>query len=397
MARQPIFDRRGVVTAYELLFRDSNGRSVQHMTEKEEASALAQSLVDIGLDRLVGKNLAFVNIPTAMLAHPAVTLLPPDRVVLEVLEDVEPTPEVIQAMKDLLAKGYTVALDDFVFDGRLDSLLPYCQLVKVEYPAADRTKLRRDVAKLKAMGIVTLAEKVEEKVDQKLCMDVGFDLFQGYYFAKPELVNGSAVKTGSGTLIQLLQELQNPDVSIGRVEDLLGRDARLTHQLLRIARSAALGAGAGVTSIRAALMTIGITRVSALVGLMMMAERSGTHSDLLTLGTVRAKLGEELSRRLKLSGADRHFTVGLLSVLDAVLGRPMPEVLAEIPLAADLKSALLDPSDHGDLSNVLNAVIATERGDWSVVQSLGLRTQDVSECAVLAIQWSDEIKSQMAA
>jgi EAL and modified HD-GYP domain-containing signal transduction protein len=332
-----------------------------------------------------------------MLAHPAVTLLPPDRVVLEVLEDVEPTPEVIQAMKDLLAKGYTVALDDFVFDGRLDSLLPYCQLVKVEYPAADRTKLRRDVAKLKAMGIVTLAEKVEEKVDQKLCMDVGFDLFQGYYFAKPELVNGSAVKTGSGTLIQLLQELQNPDVSIGRVEDLLGRDARLTHQLLRIARSAALGAGAGVTSIRAALMTIGITRVSALVGLMMMAERSGTHSDLLTLGTVRAKLGEELSRRLKLSGADRHFTVGLLSVLDAVLGRPMPEVLAEIPLAADLKSALLDPSDHGDLSNVLNAVIATERGDWSVVQSLGLRTQDVSECAVLAIQWSDEIKSQMAA
>ncbi len=397
MARQPIFNRQGTVTAFELLFRDSTGKSVGELTSQQEAAAIAQSVLDIGLDTLVGENRAFINIPLELLSHPALLLLPPKRVVLEILEDVEPTAELIETMKSLKSKGYTIALDDFVFDGRLDSLLPYCQLVKVEFPVADKAALRRNVAKLKSMGLTTLAEKVEEKDEYKLCLNCGFDLFQGYFFAKPELVPGAAVKAGTGTLAQLLHELQNPGVTIVRIEELLSSDARLTHQLLRIANTAAFGTSGGVASIRAALMTVGTVRLTALVGLMMIAERSGGHSDLLTLGTVRAKLCEELARHFGHSGPDRHFTVGLLSVLDAVLGMKMSDVLVQIPLAEDLKAVLLDPTKPGELGDVLRLAQAVETGNWPAVQALGVDPITVGDCYMRALHWSDEIRSQLAA
>jgi EAL and modified HD-GYP domain-containing signal transduction protein len=380
MARQPIFDRKGAVTAYELLFRDSEGKPVGPLSSQQEAAALAQSLVDIGLDKLVGSCRAFVNVPLALLDHPSLALLPQNRVVIEILEDVEPTKELIELMQELHKSGYTIALDDFVFDGRLDSLLPHCQLVKVEFPAADQNALRKNVAKLKYMGITTLAEKVEEKREYRLCMACGFDLFQGYFFAKPELVPGSALNVSAGVQGRLLQELQSPNVSINRIEELLSSDARLTHQLLKLAQSAAYGGGEGITSIRAALMKVGTAHLVALVVLMMMAERGGGHSDLLVLGTVRAKLCEQLARQMGFDAIDRHFTVGLLSVLDAVMGLPMKDVVDQIPLSEDLRSVLIDPSGASELCQVLRLSKAVEAGEWLSIQDLHVDPVSLGDC-----------------
>jgi EAL and modified HD-GYP domain-containing signal transduction protein len=396
-ARQPIYDRRGAITAYELLFRDSNGRSVGRLSSHQETEALAHSILDIGLDKLVGSHRAFINTPVELLNDPTILLLPPKRVVLEVLEDVEPTEELFNSLRTLRSKGYTIALDDFVFDGRLDKLLPYCQIVKVEFPAADKSQLKKNVAKLKARGITTLAEKVEERDEQKLCMSCGFDLFQGYFFAKPELVSGSVARAGNSTLAKLIQELQNPGVSIVRIEELLSSDARLTHQLFRITRSAASGGSAGVTSIRSALMTVGTARLTALVGLMMIAEQSNAQSDVLTLGTVRAKLCEELAIQMGFRGGDRHFTVGLLSVLDAVLGMRMTDVIEQMPLADDLREALIDPTGSGELCKVLRMAKAIESGDWKAVQEVDVHPTVLGDCYMRAIHWSQEIQSQLAA
>lgn len=396
MARQPILSRDGTVTAYELLFRDPTGRPVGPLSSQQEAAAIVQSVVDIGLDKMVGTCKAFVNVPATILQSPTLTLLPPDRVVLEILEDVDPSDELIECMKHLRELGYTIALDDFVFDGRLDRLLPHCHIVKVEYPAADKLALRRNVQRLKSMGITTLAEKVEEAKDHRLCMNSGFDLFQGYFFAKPELVPGSALKANLGLYGQLLQELQSPTASLARVEQLLSSDARLTHQLLRIASSAAYSNG-GVTSLRVALISVGTAHLVALVALMMMADRAGSRSNVVTLGTVRAKLCEEIARKLEFSGLDRHFTAGLLSVLDAVMGLPMKDVVAQIPLAPELAQVLLDQSGPGDLCTVLRLALAIEAGNWSTTADLNLKPVEAGECYLNALRYEEDLRSDLAA
>lgn len=386
MARQPIYNRELELTAYELLFRNSEAASDAHVASEEDAKALVSVLVDIGLSQLIGQGQAFVNISEEMLLSSAVTMLPKERVVLELLETIKATPEVLKRVDELRASGYSFALDDFELTGASEQLLNLVPLVKLDVMALEGRKLRHHAVELKRRGKVLLAEKVETHEMYKLCKIMGFDFFQGYFFAKPELIRGSSIQPNKLALIRLAAKLQSPNVNMTEVEEIISTDVGLSYRLLKLVKTAHFGLPASVSSIKQTLMFLGLSTVSALATLLTMSTSSNKPDELLTTALIRAKMCESLASLRNVSPRESYFTVGLLSVLDALLDAPMEELLEQLPLAKEINSALT--GDTGDLGSTLRAAVAYEKGCWHEASLPGIAPAEMATSYTSAVNWA---------
>jgi EAL and modified HD-GYP domain-containing signal transduction protein len=359
IARQPIFDAALDVVGYELLFRGANEHVAVFSDDDEATSTVVMNaFTEIGLDNVVGERLAWINVSRDFLLGSLARALPRGRVVLELLEDQEVDDGLIASLEDHRARGYKIALDDFSWSEERARLLDHVDIVKVELLGRDPEAVAGDVARLSRYECTLLAEKVETKEEYERCQELGFDLFQGYFFCKPERMQARSVAPNKLSILQLVAALQEPDIDLRRLETLVSRDIALSYRLLRYINSAFFGLRREIDSIGRALMLLGLDNVKRWATLSVFAGVDEKPRELIETALVRARFCELAGD----GSRDQLFTLGLFSVVDALMDAPMETLLASMPFPDDMREALIAHS--GPKGELLEAALSFERGEF---------------------------------
>ena len=392
VARQPIFDRRRRLFGYELLFREGIDTLVSGQCgDAATPSLLLNTYAEIGLDRIAGEHKIFVNFTGENLTSGLPRLFPAERLVVELLEDVEPDADIVEAWITLARDGYLCALDDFVYHPRFEPLIEATHIVKLDFMESSDDDIVAMAKDLGGRGKVLLAEKVESKEDWTRAVDLGCSLFQGFFFSKPEVISTTGMQSLKVHLLEILAELGGDDYNLGRVEKLLARDVATSYKLLRYINSAALRTTQRVTSIRHAVTFLGRDSFRRFVALILSSDL-GTDKpfELVRLALVRARFCERVA---PVTVRDSEFfLLGLCSLLDALLDQPMDEIVRQLPLPEYLLDALKGRHPYHGFIRLIQAF---ERGDWDTVSDLAseldVSEEQVGEAYLEAIAWSDEL------
>ena len=373
LGRQAIYDRKGKVYAYELLFRsgDAKNQGAAFIEDGDGASSqvLLNAFMEIGLERIAGDARAFVNLTKSLISCDHPLLQQKDRMVMEILEDVTVDEELIEKASSLTKMGVELALDDYAFDSVWDPLLPWVKFVKVEVPALSLDQIRDALPKLRQYDLKLLAEKVETREEYEALREMGFDYFQGFYFSRPELVQGKSLQENQMVVLRLLSELNHPETRIEEIEHLIKQDAGLSYKALRYINSAAVGMRREITSIGQAVVIMGLKRIRAWTNLMVMAKLENRPQDHYLTALVRANLCDKLVRKLN-PNEDAGYTTGLLSTLDLLLSQPLETILQELSLTDSINKALLKGDDL--LGRALECTRQAETGDWHLIDCPGI-------------------------
>jgi c-di-GMP-related signal transduction protein len=379
IARQPIFDQRLKVFAYELLFR-SGPQNIFQPRKEASSSVIVDSATLFDLQTLTGPFAkAFINVDEAAILRGAARLLPPERIVVEVLETVAPTPEVVQACTELRGSGYTLALDDFVDHPKWAPLIPLAKFLKVDFLTSD-TDARRAIAKrYGSNGMQLIAEKVETESDVQEARKLGYSYFQGFFFCKPAMIETREIPANKLVYLQLLGAISAPDISYPKIEDLLKQDPSLVYKLLRYLNSPLVGLRIEIRSIREAIALIGESEFRRWVSIVAIVTMAGDKPpELVRTALTRAYFCEEISRTTGMAAQSSDlFLMGLLSVTDAILDRHIKEVLSNLPVSADVQTALCGGTNR--FRDVYDALLAYERADWNKLSSTAKRFDSIEE------------------
>lgn len=395
VARQPIFRGDGDLAGYELLYRRVATETAAGAGDRTimAADVIVHAFVNIGLDQLTSGRSAFVNFTRDMLLAGAYTLMPRESIVVELLEDVHPDEPVVRACEDLVDAGYSLALDDFVWNSEYRRLLELATIVKVDVLDQPATLLDEVAQRLAPYDVRLLAERVETAEVRAVCAGLGYELFQGYYYARPDVVVRRALTSDELAIVQAMNVLRDPRSTDADAEAVFSADLSLSYKLLRMVNSAAKG-GRGIESIRHAVQLSGRTELGKWLALLLvssMAGRGGTNRELLYLAVQRGRMCELLAAS---TGQNRDagalFLVGLFSLLDALSGIPMAELLQAISLAPAVREALVERK--GPYAGPLALAEAYERGLWNTVvqqaSSTGLDAAQVSALYVQSLAWT---------
>jgi len=401
LARQPILDCQGRVFAYELLYR-ARVDATNCTEEGDVASArvLANAVTALGLDVIAGGRPVFVNFTRDLLLNGCGTLLPPTSIVIEVREDVPIEGGVIESCRRLSEQGYALALDDFVGGSEAEVLMPYVTYVKVDVLETSSADRRAIAARLLPLGIRLVAEKVETAAIVAEATAAGYRLFQGHYFCRPTIVTASRIPENQITYLRLLGALSRPGLTIAELDDLVKHDVALSYRVLRSINSAAYGVRRRVSSIRQALVLLGLDHVRRWASVWVLAglNASGTE-EVLSLALLRARTCELLgdASGITADGSDL-FLLGLCSVIDAIMGRPMVLVLEELPVSRSIKDALLGETNN--VRPILDTVIAYEQGNWNeagkAAARAGLSAHALPSAYADALRWAHELERDSA-
>jgi EAL and modified HD-GYP domain-containing signal transduction protein len=392
VARQPIFDRSRRTYAYELLFRAARTDAFEH-PDPDVASlrVIDTAFFLIGAKRITGRRRAFVNMTRDTLVKGYAGILPSPSIVIEVLESVVADAEVIEACRALRKTGHLIALDDVAPGAWSPELLKVADIVKVDFAQTDPAG-RRDLARrFRLLGLRLVAEKVETEDDFRQALEAGYDYFQGYFFSKPSIVTSRDVPTSRLNLLRLLHTLNQPDADLGQIEAIIKCEVSLSLKLLTYMNLAAFAFRQRVMSVQQALLLLGVNGIRKWASVIALADAGGDKPfELVVASVVRAKFCEQLAVDARL-GAEPAFFMGLFSMLDALLGRPLPELLDALAMAEDVRHALLGGMNA--LRRIYEVVLAYERGDWDAVvgwaASLGLDPNAIPGRYFAAVEWGN--------
>lgn len=397
VARQPIYDADGNVTAYEVLFRRGMEGGAGVVTRTESAMSIVNAILEIGLNDLVGDKRAFINVTEELLLEDCLDVLPKDRVVIEVLENVRPLPEVVEAVRSLVCRGYTIALDDFVHHDSLRVFTDLATIVKLDVQGQDFDALRKATATVRRPGVQLLAEKVEDRPMYARCKRLGFDLYQGYFFMKPHVLAGSSMRTNRVSLLRLLTRLQDSNARIQDLEDIIRSDVTLSYRLLRLTHTVEAAARARIETVAQAIQFLGVRKVSSIAMLLALAGADDVPQELIVGAFTRAHMSESLARSRGMEEPSRVFLAGLLSVLDAIMNVPMEQALEMLPISDEIRDALVNPVCENAVARLLREVKAYELGDWDAVEHGLHRGRDAISAYLGAIKWSHEVETALEA
>ncbi|WP_018138644.1 MULTISPECIES: EAL and HDOD domain-containing protein [unclassified Thioalkalivibrio] len=360
VGRQPIFDAHEHLVGFELLFRAGH-RSEAAVTNGDEATSdlLRSAFVDIGLPHLVGPHLAFVNLTRSFLDDDIITSLPPEQVVLEILEDIEIDSEVVAAVQRLKQRGFRIALDDYQFQVHHSPLVALADIVKLDVLVLSTEALAREVETLRAFGVELLAEKVETAECYHHCQQLGFRYFQGYHLSHPHVIEGQRLESLEVALLKLLKTLQDRDPEPSELERLIGAEPDLAAQILRIANSPAYRAEQPTVDLASAIERLGQGRIRR-IGMLLVLNNAAGPSAAVEQVMIRARMGMLLARACNLTApeCECHFSLGMLSGLDRVLGIPLRRILNELHLVPETEQALIE--HKGPLAPWLETIEAFE-------------------------------------
>ncbi|MFN2309778.1 MAG: EAL and HDOD domain-containing protein [Gammaproteobacteria bacterium] len=394
LGRQPIFDRDLNVFAYELLFRSGLQNCAGDIDGDQATSqVIVNAFIEIGLEPIVGPHRAFINMTRNFVTATTPLCFPKDRVVLEVLEDIRPDAEVIAGVQALVAQGYSIALDDFIFDEALRPLVELADIIKIDLMNLSREELAEHVRLLRGYRAKLLAEKIETQADFEHCKQLGFDYFQGYFLSRPNIVQGTQLPPNRLAVLQLLAKLQDPQTDAADIETLISQDIALSYKLLRYINSAFFAFPKQIESIRQAVVYLGSRAIKTWVTLLVVAGLSNKPAELITQAMQRAKMCELLAKAAKRPHGEVYFTVGLFSLLEALMDTPLEKILDSLPFTADIRLALL--RQEGPYGEALRCCIAYEQGDFAQARFERLTAAQMTDAYLAAAGWADQSASAM--
>jgi c-di-GMP-related signal transduction protein len=397
LARQPIFDRSNKVIAYELLFRNSC-ENIYCNTDGNEATlnVIVNSFYTFGIKNITNNKKVFINFTEELIKKEIVTLLPSEQVVVEILENIEPTDEIILACKKLKEKGYTLALDDFVFDEKYIKLIKLIDIIKVDFKITKGYERKRLFELLKINHkIKFLAEKVENKEEYNEAFKMGYIYFQGYYFSKPVVLSRKSIFVHKNIGLKILKLINKEEFSFRDLEVLIMKDLGLSYKIMKLINSSVYYLRSKVSSIRQAITFLGEIEIRKWLYIILLNDLKGNNTnELIRVSLQRAKLceficGMSIHKEKKFSA----YMTGLFSVVDAILNCPIKVIISDLCIVDEVKDGLLE--EKSPLNAILRLVINYENGEWENVgiyaEEIGIGTSRIPSLYIESLRWADNI------
>ncbi len=395
VARQPIFDRNKKIYGYELLFRSGESNFFPDINgDTATTSLLSSSFLTVGIDRIVAGKPAFINFTEELLAKGTPHLFSSDKIRVEILENVTPNTEIINSCKLLKEKGYKLVLDDFVYSEKMEEFLRLCTIIKIDLQMTSVEQIKDMIPLLTKFNCKLLAEKVETYEDLEQVKALGFDYFQGYFFAKPEILKNRDLPISQMTIIKLISQIHSSEFDISILSELIGHDVSISYKLLNYLNSAYFSRLQPITSINQAISYLGENGFKLFVSLIVTSMLAENKPDaLVKMAVTRARflqlVGIELNK-----DSNELFLLGLFSLMDAMLDRKMKEILKQLPLTKKVNFALIDRS--GELFIFIRLIETYEAGNWIAFRvaqkKLAIDDTKVLDFYLEAITWADSLE-----
>jgi c-di-GMP-related signal transduction protein len=396
LARQPILNRERELFGYELLFRNGIQNSCEGLDMELASTSVLDTSFLIGLEKISAGHPMFFNCPRDFLIRDYVSLFPPKSIVVEILETINPDEEIINACKRLKERGYRIALDDFVDSAKWAPMVELADIIKVDFRLTSVTEQREIVSRHAGKKIRMLAEKVETQQEFAAAMEMGYSLFQGYFFCHPEIMTHRVMPSFKLTYVELLRAATAPEFDIQSLAVKIKYEPSLTFRLLRYLNSAFFGLRGEIHSVQHALSLLGereLRKWIAVVSVGVLAD--GKPDELMTVPLIRSRFCELLAPFAGIPGdANDLFLMGLLSLMDAILDQPIDSILKEMPLRSEIKDALFH--QKGLYWQLLEITIAHEQADWQkvsqLVSAIGMNEEHVSALYLSAVDWCTALR-----
>lgn len=399
IARQPIFDRNDVVYGYELLYREESKNAYDESDgDMASSSVMITGFVSMGLEKLTGNKKAFVNFTEHLIKEGVATIFPKEFLVVEVLETIEPTKEVIEACKKLKNAGYTIALDDFVYKPGFEKLVELADIIKVDFLLSseeERSELFRRFGKGKTKF---LAEKVETLEAYKKAYNQGYSYFQGYYFSKPTTVTANIIPPNKMNYLQLISEINSEEINFDNLGNIIERDVAFSYEMLKLANSAMYYPVSRIKSIRQAITFLGEEGLKKWVYISVL-RKIGNFKDneLVDISMIRSKVLEQICDILRLNRRKSEFmTLGMISMLDVLLGIPIDVILEQVAVSDEIRASLFNENNQDIMSKCFKLILAYEKGNWVEVtrisKEVGIKTAYIAEMYYQSVLWIQKLK-----
>jgi c-di-GMP-related signal transduction protein len=398
VARQPIFNKNKKIYGYELLFRASMENFFPKIDGNTATSKLlSNSFFSIGMEKITGMNRAFINFTQDLILKKVPMLFPREKIVVEVLEDVEPEKGVVKVCQEMAKKGYHIALDDFFYRSELEPLIAAARILKLDIRANPLEEIDEFVKKLSNRRVKLLAEKVETYEEFEKATAMGFEYFQGYFFSKPEILKGNDISPHHMNLLELMAEANKRDFQFDKLERLIVREVSLSYKLLLLVNSVYFRRISDISSVRQAIVLIGEEGIRRFLSLIAMAGLAADKPDeLIRASVVRAKFCELLGE-MNGSSIDPSelFTLGLFSLIDAIMDTPMASLMEKLPLTDSIKRALVNR--EGKMTDYLTLAEAYGKGEWERISEtarvLGIDEEKLPQYYMETLGWADTLTS----
>ncbi|QOL26326.1 HDOD domain-containing protein [Thalassotalea sp. LPB0316] len=396
VARQPILDSNQELVAYELLFRDGESNQFPNICPDQATSnLLTNNHLHMGVEKVTGDLPAFINFHADTLIKNFPSFLDPEKVVIEILEDVPISEELLTACRDLRAKGYKFALDDHDFDPKWDVFFPLVDIIKVDVLNTNMLSISRYVRRLQEHNLVLLAEKVETAEQFAQLKLLGFTHFQGYFFARPEMIKQKKISTAKQKILSLIEQANQVQLDFDKISEIFSSDTGLTYKLLRFINSPTYGRNQEITSLKHALIYIGEAELKKFIALLALSDLNEDQpSETLRMSLTRAKFCEQISNlRQDEENPPKAFLTGMLSMIDGILNSELDSVLEILPIHPEIKAALKGKKNN--LFGYLLLARKSEKGLWQQAEKLAdklkIAKEQYYQAHAKALEWADEM------
>lgn len=395
VARQPIFNREKAIFAYELLFRNGDSNSFPDVDgDTATTSLLSSSFFTVGIDEITDNKRAFINFTDTLLKDGTPQLFSKDKIVVEILEDVVPTREILEACRKLKENGYQLALDDFVYSSDYKELLRICDIIKVDFRSMSPEGVEKLMVHMQGYSCKLLAEKIETYDDFNRAERLGFDYFQGYFFSKPEILKNKDLSSSQLTIMQLITQLNSKDFDRAALESILVQDVSVSYKLINYLNSPHFGRLQPVSSLREAISFLGDKDFRRFATLIATSKLSNDKpNELIRHSIIRARFLELTALELEENSSEL-FLLGLFSLVDAILDKKVKDILAKLPVSEKIHMALLEKK--GPLYPFLRFIESYETGNWRafefVRRTIALEDSRIVELYIESVKWADSYR-----
>lgn len=397
VARQPIFDRSNIVIGYELLYRNGSENFYSNTDgNKATLNVIANSFYTFGIKDITNNKRAFINFTEELIKKEVATILPSSSMVIEILEDIEPTDEVILACQKLKKKGFILALDDFIFHKKYVKLIELADIIKIDFKLTIGED-RKKILELSNINnkIKFLAEKVENEEDYHTAFKLGYTYFQGYYFSEPVTLSRKCIPVNKHIAWKIMNIINKDDFNYNEIETLMMQDLGISYKILKLINSSLYYLKNKVSSIRSAITYIGKRELAKWLYIILLNDlKVNTQNELIKISLLRAKLCElicdmTIYKPQKFSA----YMTGLFSMADVILNCPIKVIINDLCMVDEIKDGLLE--EKNPLNSILKLVICYEKGLWDEViyyaDKIKIDPNEISEVYLKSLKWADNI------
>ena len=392
VGRQPIYNRNLEIFAYELMSRTSRSGKDEYASKDDDISSsrlILGAFLDIGIEKLVNNNIAFVRLTEHILRSNLFPPLSTQNIILKIPGHINVDTEVIEGTHQLRKRGYKLAIDNYLFHQHLQPLAEFAHIIDINIQQLDADQLRSHVKKLRKNHPILLADHVNTYDEYEDSRDSGFDYIQGYFLSRPKVIAGSRMSNNQMTIMNLLSVLHNPETDIDTIDDVISKDVALSYKIFKLINSAFFARANEIESIRHAIVMLGRKQLCSWASMMALTGLDEKPQEQLRIAMARAKNCELLAEHAGLTALDSFFTVGMFSALDLLMDQSLENLITPLPLTDTIIGALLNR--EGKFGEALNCTLAQETSDWANIRFQQLDEQQLSSINMTALNWADEV------